>query len=142
MKITVKAIGYFLLINLFFSCTPKDSDSTDAFENTEKEEQVLKGTARDIEFGKDGYTTKIVKDDGVYLKALISISNVGGMQNYTSLEEGDFATLRGEVIQIGEEKQMIVREIIHVRKKDVPLLIKEMEKENFILIKLKIQNLE
>ena len=125
MKITIKAISYLFLITLLFSCTPLDSDSNDSIEKTAKEEQTIKGTATAIEFGKDGYTTKVMLENGTSLKALISISNVGGMQNYTSLEEGDFATLRGEVIKIGEEKQMIVREIIHVRKKNPVLLIKE-----------------
>lgn len=125
MKITIKAISYLMLITLFFACTPKDSDSNESFENTENEEQVIKGTATQINYGKDGYTTKIVKDNGSSLKALVSIPNVGGMENYTSLEEGDFATLKGEVIKVGAEQQMIVRKIIHVRKKTTSLLIKE-----------------
>lgn len=122
MKITIKAIAFLFLATLIFSCTPKESN--ESFEN-DKEEQVIKGTATQIDFGKDGYTTKIVKDDGNSLKALVSISNVGGMENYTSLEEGDFVTLKGEVIKIGEEQQMIVRKIIHVRKKTASLLVKE-----------------
>jgi hypothetical protein len=79
----------------------------------------ITGTANSIEMGKDGYTTQITTEDDIIYYALISVSNVGGIENYTRLAVGDEATLKGKFTKIDNKNQLMVTEITNTVKKNV-----------------------
>jgi len=94
---------------------------------------TITGTANSIEAGKDGYTTQITTEDDATYDALISISNVGGIENYTRLATGDEATLKGKFTKIDNKNQLMVTEIINTVKKNV---VPTINNDNFAGITL------
>jgi hypothetical protein len=80
-----------------------------------KDKNTISGKVESVEFGKDGYTSKINTDKNEVYFAVISIVNVGGPQNYKQLKVGEEVSLKGEIWKTETEKHMKVKEIISVK---------------------------
>lgn len=90
-----------------------------------EQEKTIAGKVISIEFGKDGYTAQIqTKTKDVY-SALVSIPNLGGMDNYKKLEMGDFAILRGELWDEAAPFRMKVTKIMEVKSSPSSMMISE-----------------
>ena len=85
-------------------------------------EITITGITDNVRFGKDGYVAEIkTKDEQVY-NALISIPNLGRDGNYTTLETGDEAILKGI---LRDKTNLKVNKILAVTKKKQALLIND-----------------
>ena len=122
MKFSAQIISIFLLIISFAYCTSNEIKNSIQHQDHEK---TISGKVISIKNGKDGYTAEVRTDQKEIYHALISISNLGGMENYTRLEIGDKTILKGEVWSKTDPFQIKIREIIDVKKKTIPLLIAE-----------------
>lgn len=80
-----------------------------------KDKNLVSGKVQSIEFGKDGYTAKINTAKNEIYFAVISIVNVGGLENYKQLKEGEEVTLKGEIWKTDTEKHIKVKEIVSVK---------------------------
>lgn len=121
---TIKLITILGLAFLIAACSNK---------NDETPIITITGTANSIEAGKDGYTTQITTEDDAIYHALISISNLGGIENYARLAEGDEATLKGKFTKIDNKNQLMVTEIVKTVKKNV---VPTINNDNFAGITL------
>lgn len=90
------------------SNTPMDKSAT---EPTTTSTTTINGIVYDLQSGKDGYTATISTADTTIYYAVVSIPNVGGLENYTKLELGSAVTLSGELLKNGSENNFIVRTI-------------------------------
>ncbi|MEH6681801.1 MAG: hypothetical protein V7724_14725 [Sediminicola sp.] len=69
----------------------------------------ITGTVRSIENGTDGYTALLKTEKGETYKALFSIPNMGMNGNYRRVEVGEKVVLLGEIWNMGDEKNILVR---------------------------------
>lgn len=102
MKKFLRLVFLMSLITLVFSCA------------SVKDKNQVMGNVESIEYGKDGYTAKVMTaKNGIYL-ATISMINLGGSQNYKVFKVGEKVTLKGEIWKIDTDKYIKVKEIISV----------------------------
>jgi hypothetical protein len=123
----IKTLSLLLSLNLAFSCanTPKKGETAQSAAINQKnvESITINGTVTTIKFGKDGYTADVqTEKEGVYA-ALVSIVNMGGPENYKSCEVGDKVSFKGVPSQLGDVKQLMVKEIISIAPTRTQLLI-------------------
>ncbi len=123
MKCSVYS-GLFLLIGLFiFSCSSNEGKEDSSPKPPES--KTIKGIVQSVEMGKDGYTAKVqTETDGVQ-SALVSISNMGGMEHYKSTKVGDRVTFEGTTYMVGQEQFLKVDKIINIENTRTTLLISE-----------------
>lgn len=95
-----------LIVISFASCT---SVKTSTFS----------GKVLAIQNGKDGYTATIENEKGKIYHGTISIPNLSDPQLFKPVEIGDTIAVKGEVWKMGKEKQITVREILELKKKNV-----------------------
>ena len=122
MKYSLQIVSIFIMIFSLAYCT--SNEIKDSLEN-QTNQKIISGKVTFIENGKDGYTAHIKTEQKEIFHALISISNVGGMENYTRLVIGDKTTLKGETWNNLDPSQIRITEIIDVEKKEIPLLISQ-----------------
>ncbi len=125
IKVSTTAIKMLLLlaaINLSYSCSNKKNNNPNANETAQNavanegntETIVINGTVKEIAFGKDGYTAQVATEkEGIYA-ALVSIVNVGGRENYQQCNVGDKVSFKGIPSNLGDAKQLMVKEILNV----------------------------
>ena len=131
IKVSTTAIKMLLLlaaINLSYSCSNKKNNNPNANETTQNavanegntETIVINGTVKEIAFGKDGYTAQVATEkEGIYA-ALVSIVNVGGRENYQQCNVGDKVSFKGIPSNLGDAKQLMVKEILNVTAAQAP----------------------
>jgi hypothetical protein len=71
----------------------------------------VKGVVKSIEQGKDGYTALISTNDGHQYDAVISRINMASTLEYQDLKVGDFVTVRGDSINMGDRISITVKSI-------------------------------
>ena len=108
--------GIFLLLLNACDTTPAKQtiqDTTAVAPVTESEKPVkeITGKVKAIVSGKDGYTAKIVADDGKVYSATVSHSNLKDPAQYRAVKEGDQVTVKGDLWMMGQEEQITVREM-------------------------------
>ena len=120
----LKSLVLFALLNLFFACSENKNPSPGVGATDQNAEwKTINGTIRTVTLGKDGYTADVQTDmEGVYV-ALVSISNVGGRENYQSCEIGDKVTFKGVPSVLEGANQLMVKEIINVSPTQTQMLI-------------------
>lgn len=109
-------------INFTYSCSNEKNKPANANEtaqnaaNADKnaESIVINGTVKDVAFGKDGYTAQVETEAQGTYAALVSIINVGGRENYQQCNIGDKVTFKGIPINLGNTKQLTVKEILNI----------------------------
>jgi hypothetical protein len=79
---------------------------------------TVSGKVSAIQKGKDGYTVTIENAKGNFFHGTISIPNMSYPQLFKQAEIGDTITVKGEVWKMGKEKQITVREILELKKKN------------------------
>ncbi|MFV8341879.1 OB-fold nucleic acid binding domain-containing protein [Flavobacterium sp. XS2P39] len=79
---------------------------------------TVSGKVSAIQKGKDGYTATIENSKGQIYYGTISIPNLGNPELFKQAEIGDAIIVKGEVWKMGKEKQITVREIIELNKKN------------------------
>ncbi|WP_052257276.1 OB-fold nucleic acid binding domain-containing protein [Flavobacterium sp. AED] len=79
---------------------------------------TVRGKVSAIQKGKDGYTATIENTKGRIYFGTISIPNLSNPQLFKQAEIGDTLVVKGEVWKIGKEKQITVREILELKKKN------------------------
>lgn len=133
IKVSTTAIKMLLLlaaINLSYSCSNKKNNNPNANETAQNvvanegntETIVINGTVKEIAFGKDGYTAQVATEkEGIYA-ALVSIVNVGGRENYQQCNVGDKVSFKGIPSNLGDAKQLMVKEILNVTAPESPNL--------------------
>ncbi len=128
---TIKALMLFSVMTVAFSCsngqtnTPKADATSENTASLEKKAEsiTIKGTVKAITSGKDGYSADVQTDnEGIYA-ALVSISNVGGPQNYKTCAVGDEVSFKGISFVSSSTKRMTVEEIISIGTTDTQMLI-------------------
>ncbi|MBS0030958.1 hypothetical protein ACTJJ0_27680 [Chitinophaga sp. 22321] len=77
----------------------------------EKPVKEVTGKVKAIVSGKDGYTAKIVSDDGKEYAATVSHANLKDPTQYRTVKEGDRVTVKGDSWMMGQEEQITVREL-------------------------------
>ena len=80
---------------------------------------TVSGKVSAIQQGKDGYTATIENGKGRTYFGTISIPNLSNPQLFKQAEIGDTITVKGEVWKMGKEKQITVREILELKKKNI-----------------------
>ena len=81
---------------------------------------TVSGKVSAIQKGKDGYTATIENTKGRTYFGTISIPNMNNNpQLFKQAEIGDTITVKGEVWKMGKEKQITVREILELKKKNI-----------------------
>jgi RecG-like helicase len=79
---------------------------------------TVSGKVSAIQKGKDGYTATIENTKGKIYYGTISIPNLINPQLFKQAEIGDTLVVKGEVWKMGKEKQITVREILELKKKN------------------------
>jgi RecG-like helicase len=79
---------------------------------------TVSGKVSAIQKGKDGYTATIENTKGLIYFGTISIPNLSNPQLFKQAEIGDTIVVKGEVWKMGKEKQITVREILELKKKN------------------------
>lgn len=125
IKFSTIAIRMLLLlaaVNLSYSCSNEKNghvNANEAAQNAVTDEKnaesiVINGTVKEVVFGKDGYTAQVeTEGQGVYA-ALVSIVNVGGREKYQQCNVGDKVIFKGIPSNLGEVKQLMVKEIVNI----------------------------
>jgi hypothetical protein len=80
---------------------------------------TVSGKVSAIQKGKDGYTATIENAKGKIYFGTISIPNLSNPQLFKQAEIGDSIVVKGEVWKMGKEKQITVREILELKKKNI-----------------------
>ncbi|MFV7236887.1 OB-fold nucleic acid binding domain-containing protein [Flavobacterium sp. ZB4R12] len=80
---------------------------------------TVSGEVSAIQTGKDGYTATIENKKGRIYFGTISIPNLSNPQLFKQAEIGDTIVVKGEVWKMGKEKQITVREILELKKKNI-----------------------
>jgi len=112
----MKYIISILTLILIVSCGQKKTETTPiVIENTPKNEVTLKmvsGEVKDITFGKDGYTAKVlsVTDDIYYVT--ISRANLKNPEQYKSLQIGEKLKVSGDFWVMDGAQQITAREFL------------------------------
>jgi hypothetical protein len=128
---TIKALLLLTVMNVTFACSNEKSNATktdattQAVPTTETNMELItiNGTVKKITFGKDGYIADVQTDaDGIYA-ALVSISNLGGPDNYKTCEVGDVVSFKGVPSSSSDAKSLMVKEIISIGSTDTQMLI-------------------
>lgn len=109
----------FLLMTACNQTPPKQpaSDSATIKETpakpTESEKPVkeITGKVKEVVSGKDGYTAKVVSEDGKVYSATVSHANLKDPSQYKTVKAGDQVTVKGDSWMMGEEEQITVREL-------------------------------
>lgn len=124
MTNTIKSILLLCFLNMLFSCSESQKPTPAAGATTENPaSKTINGIVRTVTFGKDGYTAEVQTDaEGIYA-ALVSITNVGGRENYKSCGVGDKVAFKGEVSVLDGVNQLMVKEIISISPTQIQLLI-------------------
>ncbi len=113
----------FLFVSIaFLSC---GSDTNNGKSAAMPESKTIKGIVQSIDTGKDGYTAKIQTDTEGLLPALVSIVNLGGIENYQTTKVGDRVVFTGSIYKIGSEKMIKVDKIVSIENTRTTLLISE-----------------
>ena len=94
---------------------------------------TISGTVSAIQKGKDGYTATIENAKGKIYHGTISIPNLTNSQLFKPAEIGDTIVVKGDVWKMGKEKQITVREILELKKKNgaeakISGIVKSVEK--------------
>ena len=107
----------FVLFSLLSSCESGSSTSI-RFEagNSPKKDAVrtdfITGKITEVQMGKDGYTARLVTEEGQVYFATISRANLKeNAAQYRSATVGDTLRLRGDIWQAGDETHVTVREL-------------------------------
>jgi len=107
MTTSIKSFILFFAIVAVFACsnetskhTPIDKSAipgefTESTEQKSTPTKTIKGTVTSIEFGKDGYTAAVRTEEQATFDALVSIVNLGGPDNYQTMNIGDRVVLTG-----------------------------------------------
>lgn len=122
MKKQIIIPGVFLLSAMLNACNsvpPKQvaQDSSIIKETpaqpaeSEKPVKEITGKVKEVVSGKDGYTAKVVTDDGKVYAVTVSHSNLKDPSRYKSVKPGDQVTVKGDSWMMGEEEQITVREL-------------------------------
>lgn len=127
---TIKALLLLFVMNLAVACSDTknshpgtEATAQNADNNPKSDESiVVNGMVKAIEFGKDGYTAEVQTEKEGNYAALVSIVNVGGQEHYKSCEVGDHVILKGVPAQLGDVKQLMVKEIINITSAQAQLL--------------------
>lgn len=118
----IKVLLLLLSISLFFSCINPKNNNADNAEHVQNpgndapnsDSITINGTVTELTFGKDGYTAQVqTEKEGVYA-ALVSIVNVGGREHYQTCNVGDKVTFKGIASTLGDAKQLLVKEVVHI----------------------------
>jgi hypothetical protein len=116
----IKTLLFLGLMSLAFACsnpnnnTPKADETAQTTPPKTDESITVNGTVKSVVSGKDGYTAEVQTEaDGIYA-ALVSISNVGGPDNYKSCEVGDKVSFEGKPWLMGDVKQLTVKKIVNI----------------------------
>jgi hypothetical protein len=106
-----------VLLSVLSSCGSGSSNPTrsEAGNNSEKEagrNDYISGKVTEVQPGKDGYTARLVTDEGQVYFATISRANLReNAAQYRSVVIGDTLQLKGDVWQSGAETHVTVREL-------------------------------
>jgi hypothetical protein len=118
----MKTLMLLLAMNLAFACSNPKTPSTEATAQTvaaapqqsTETTMTIKGIVKKITNGKDGYTADVQTDnDGMYA-ALVSISNLGGPDNFKSCEVDNEVSFQGVSSVSGATKNLMVKKIISI----------------------------
>ncbi|MFV5689866.1 hypothetical protein ACM55M_14710 [Flavobacterium sp. ZT3R25] len=80
---------------------------------------TVSGKVSAIQKGEDGYTATIENAKGRIYFGTISIPNLSNPQLFKQAEIGDTIVVKGEVWKMRKEKQITVREILELKKKNI-----------------------
>lgn len=121
-KTLIKTFLLTTVMGLAFACsnnqnnTPSATTTPQTVAANEKSVDpiIVNGTVKTVTFGKDGYSAEVqTAKEGIYA-ALVSITNVGGRENYKSCEVGDTVTFEGEFSVLENIRQVKVSKIISI----------------------------
>ena len=125
----IKLLMLLCVMNATFACsnaknnTPNATNENATVVDKAAESVTIKGTVQKITFGKDGYTADVQTENNDIYAALVSISNVGGPDNYKTCEVGDKVTFKGLLSTSSDVKSLMVQEIISIGSTDTQLFI-------------------
>ena len=91
------------------AATVKETPATPAA--SEKPVKEITGKVKEVVNGKDGYTAKVVSEDGKVYSATVSHANLKDPSQYKTVKAGDQVTVKGDSWMMGEEEQITVREL-------------------------------
>lgn len=91
------------------TATVKETPVTPAA--NEKSVKEITGKVKEVVNGKDGYTAKVVSEDGKVYSATVSHANLKDPSQYKTVKTGDQVTVKGDSWMMGEEEQITVREL-------------------------------
>lgn len=91
------------------SATIKETPAAPA--ESEKPVKEITGKVKEVVNGKDGYTAKVVSEDGKVYSATVSHANLKDPSQYKTVKAGDQVTVKGDSWMMGEEEQITVREL-------------------------------
>ncbi len=71
----------------------------------------IKGTVTNIQQGKDGYTALITTKEGQQYHAVVSMVDLAYSLDYEDVKVGDFVTVTGDTLNLGDRISMNVKAI-------------------------------
>lgn len=105
-------IVFFAIICMVLQSACTAVKSAEAEAPISKKNIYVSGTVERIEAGKDGYTADIRTPNDQLFVAIVSIPNLGSMEQFRELEVDKQVTLKGESRQLADESRLIARNII------------------------------
>jgi hypothetical protein len=126
--IAMKTLMLFLVMNLAFACSETKTPTTEATtppvataqpvaattQPSAETTATIMGVVMKITMGKDGYVANVNTDaEDSRCDALVSISNLGGPDNYKTCNVSDHVSFKGVLSSDG--KSMMVKEIISIK---------------------------
>lgn len=73
------------------------------------------GKIESVQRGKDGYTARIITDDGAIYYATVSVSNLNDPKQYKDGEPGMTIQVKGDYWEMEAERHITVRELMVVK---------------------------
>ena len=131
MRISMKLSFVFFVLLIAAACSSEENTkateaaTTPVATTTTIQDALIAGVVTAMEQGKDGYTATIRTATNEVYTALVSIINVGGIDNFKSCKIGDKVRFHGVKSIINQRKHLQVDRIINIDPGPTRLVISE-----------------